>query len=251
MNTQPKKIKILHLEDLSEDVELVERELKKGQFAFEKIVVDNKKTFEKALEEFSPDIVLSDHSLPSFNSFEALQIVQAKGLPIPFILITASMPDEFAVAVMQKGADDYIIKDRLQRLNTAIHNSLEKYRLEKEKQEFLEQIAINEKRYRTIIEKSNDMITLTTGDGKILYGSPSITKLFNYTQEELTHTLALDLVHPEDPCGIHRKKKPGFANSWCIYLSANTLKAQKWKLDLVRSHNLQYAQRARHSCHGI
>ena len=128
------KIKILHLEDLPEDAELVEYELQKGKIKFEKRVVDNKEDYEKMLSDFNPDIILSDHSLPSFDSFQALAILKEKKLDIPFILVTATISEEFAVDIMKQGAADYILKDRLQRLPSAVINSLEKHRLEEEQQ---------------------------------------------------------------------------------------------------------------------
>ena len=128
------KIKILHLEDFPEDAELVEYELHKGNIKFEKRVVDNKEDYEKMLSDFNPDIILSDHSLPSFDSFQALAILKEKRLDIPFILVTATMSEEFAVDIMKQGAADYILKDRLQRLPSAVINSIEKQRLEKEQQ---------------------------------------------------------------------------------------------------------------------
>src|SRR3990170_3694715 len=115
-----KTIRILHLEDLPTDAELVSRELKKGKIRFEGLAVDNKNDFIKALAEFSPDIILSDHNLPTLNSIDALRIVRDKGLKIPIILVTAAMSEEFAVNVMKGGAVDYILKDRLQRLPAAV-----------------------------------------------------------------------------------------------------------------------------------
>lgn len=191
-------LKILHLEDLASDAELIERELKKVLPPFEKRVVSNRNDFIKALEEFLPDVILSDHSLPAFDSVQALQLVKEKGLQVPFILITSSMTDEFAASVMREGTSDYIIKDRLQRLPSAVLNSLEKFRLEKEKQQFLDQIAKNEKRFRTLIEKSKDMITLTSAEGQIMYASPSITKVFGYALHEIPTALASNFIHPDD-----------------------------------------------------
>jgi PAS domain S-box-containing protein len=126
------KIKILHLEDTPTDAELIERELKRGKIDFEKIVVSTKADFENALKTFTPDVILSDHSLHSFDSHEALQIVKREGIDVPFILVTAAMSDEFAVNVMKEGAYDYIIKDRLNRLPKAVLNSIERHRLEDE-----------------------------------------------------------------------------------------------------------------------
>lgn len=199
MDTQQShKIKILHLEDLPSDAELVERELKKSDIAYEKIVVDNQLAFENALTGFMPDIILSDHSLPSFDSIQALKILKARYIQIPFILITSTMTDELAVNIMQEGADDYIIKDRLHRLSTAIKNVLEKYQEKKEKQKILDQIAANERRFRTIIEKSTDIKMLSTLDGRFIYGSPAVTTTFGYSYDEFINQKATDFFHPDE-----------------------------------------------------
>ena len=138
-----KPIKILHLEDVPTDAELVEYELQKGNIKFEKRVVDNKNDFVRMLSDFNPDIILSDHSLPSFDSVQAMAILKEKKLDIPFILITATVSEEFAVDIMKQGASDYILKDRLQRLPSAVINSLEKRRLKEEQQASLERLSLH------------------------------------------------------------------------------------------------------------
>jgi two-component system, NarL family, sensor histidine kinase UhpB len=131
------KLKILHLEDMPFDVEMVERELIKGNIEFEILVVDNKTDFEKALDNFLPDIILSDHSLPSFDSAGALELTKNKAPGIPFILVTATVSEEFAVNILKRGASDYILKTNLKRLPAAVQNAIEKSKiiLEKEKAE--------------------------------------------------------------------------------------------------------------------
>lgn len=127
-------LRILHIEDLKTDAELVERELKKQKIDFLKIVVDNKEDFVKNLVDFSPDIILSDHSMPSFNSIEALSILRKTGSTIPFILVTGAMSEEFAVEVMKLGISDYLLKNRLQRLSDAILKAIEKRELQRAKE---------------------------------------------------------------------------------------------------------------------
>ena len=125
-------LKILHLEDLAADAEMVERVLRKAQFRFEKKVVIDKPDFVRALRDFRPDIILSDHSLPAFNSLEALRIAKEEGITVPFILVTATVSEEYAVNVIKEGASDYILKDRLERLPNAVQNALDKRRAEEE-----------------------------------------------------------------------------------------------------------------------
>jgi signal transduction histidine kinase len=126
------KLKILHLEDLASDAELVDRVLKKSGLDFEKKLVTNKEDFIQSLETFAPGIILSDHSLPSFDSQEALKIVKEKGITVPFILITATVSEEYAVSIMKEGAWDYILKDRLQRLPSAIESVMDRFNLERQ-----------------------------------------------------------------------------------------------------------------------
>ncbi|HLI92038.1 MAG TPA: response regulator [Puia sp.] len=125
-------LKILHLEDLPSDAEMVDRVLRKAQLRFEKKVVIDKPDFLKALREFQPDIILSDHSLPAFNSLEALKITREEGNQSPFILVTATVSEEYAVNVIKEGASDYILKDRLERLPNAVQNALDRRRTEEE-----------------------------------------------------------------------------------------------------------------------
>ena len=126
-------LKILHLEDLPDDAELVARELRKAGIIYEAIPAGSKIEFINALKKFSPDIILSDHSLPSFDSHEALKIVKESGILVPFILVTATVSEEYAVNIIKEGASDYILKDRLQRLPNAILGALEKYNLENQR----------------------------------------------------------------------------------------------------------------------
>lgn len=121
-----KNLKILHLEDAEMDADLVDKVLKKGKIAAEIKVVYNKETYVDALIEFVPDVILSDHSLPSFNSEEALHIFLQSGMRIPFILVTATMSEEYAVSVLKAGANDYILKGHLEKLPIAIITAIEK-----------------------------------------------------------------------------------------------------------------------------
>lgn len=125
-------LKILHLEDLPADAEMVARVLRKAKLSFDIRVAIDRSDFLRALREFKPDIILSDHSLPAFNSLEALKITREEGILSPFILVTATVSEEYAVSVIKEGASDYVLKDRLERLPNAVQNALEKRHTEEE-----------------------------------------------------------------------------------------------------------------------
>ncbi|MDB5110735.1 MAG: hypothetical protein JWR67_1849, partial [Mucilaginibacter sp.] len=188
------KLKILHLEDVLTDAELVGIEIKKSYLSFEKLDVDNRIDYINALNEYVPDIILSDHSLPSFNSLEALKILKESFLNIPFILITSTISEEFAVEIMKEGATDYILKDRMQRLPNAIVNALEKFKLEAEHQRASQELSLL---FNTIDEVffSRDVI-----NSKLIQVSPACEKVFGYTGSEMFNTpnLGREILYPAD-----------------------------------------------------
>src|SRR5258706_8617925 len=124
MNTMEKELKILMLEDVEEDAGLFDRVLTKEKIMFTRLRVDTRNEFIESLETFNPDVILSDHALPQFNSIEALKIVQERKVDVPFIIVTGSVSEEFAVSCIKKGADDYVLKSNLARLPLAINHSL-------------------------------------------------------------------------------------------------------------------------------
>ena len=149
------RIRILHLEDLAEDAELVEWHLRKGDFDFEILLVDNRQSYIDALYSYMPDIIISDHSLPSFNSVEALSLKKAWNPSIPFILVTATVSEEFAVLSMKGGASDYILKDRLERLPSSVINCIEKFRAEQEKMKVQKQLLESRANLKAILDNTN------------------------------------------------------------------------------------------------
>ncbi|MEO5683906.1 MAG: PAS domain S-box protein [Chitinophagaceae bacterium] len=149
------KLKILHLEDAHSDAELVNYKLKKSKLEYEMLVADTRDKFIKELKDFLPDIILADNSLPAFDSHEALAALNETGFKIPFILVTGTMPDEAAADLIKKGADDYILKDRLSRLPEAILNALEKYRLKKAQQIIMDELVKSESRLKQTQAISN------------------------------------------------------------------------------------------------
>lgn len=123
------------LEDNEDDVALIERVLRKEKLSFINHQVDSKEEYCEAINTFQPDIVLSDHGLPGFNSLEALKICLKKPVSTPFILVTGTLSDDLAIACLREGADDYILKANLSRLPLAILSAVKKHRLERLKHE--------------------------------------------------------------------------------------------------------------------
>lgn len=180
-----RKFKILYLEDVDTDAVLVERQLQKGHIDFELLVATNRIDFIKALKEFNPEVVLADHSLPTINSFDALDLLDEQGLKIPMILITANLSEELVVEIMKAGAYDYILKDRLQRLPQAVANAVERCAIENERQKYLEKMIASEARYRQIVETAQEGVWLIDENDNTNFVNKKMCEIIGYTPDEL------------------------------------------------------------------
>ncbi len=151
-----KKLKILMLEDMESDAGLVEWTLKKANIKFESKRVDTESEFREGIKTFQPDIILSDHSLPQFNSMDAFKICKEQNLDVPFILVTGTVSEEFAVTSLKDGIDDYILKSNLTRLPVALQSALKQRRLEKLKEKAdIDLMLQNERLLKTNRELDN------------------------------------------------------------------------------------------------
>jgi len=129
---------------------------------------------EAALEERTWDIVISDHSMPAFSSSAALELLRAKGfVDMPFIIVSGQIGEDVAVAAMKAGAHDYIMKDNLARLNTAIERELREAEGRRERRRA-------EEKYRSIFENSVEGIFQTTVEGRFVTANPALARMFGY-----------------------------------------------------------------------
>lgn len=179
------KLKILHLEDSSSDAGLIHRELKKGGIEFEVKLVENEAGFVSGLNEFLPDIILSDHSLPSFDSLSALKIVREKQVKVPFILITGTTSEENVVTIMREGAWDYILKDNLQRLPNAVKQAVEKYRSQEAKSKAEFELASAHRKILFHIENSPLGFIEWDNKFKVKSWSKRAEEIFGWNEEEI------------------------------------------------------------------
>ena len=175
-------LKILIIEDLEEDVGLIERVLKEDMLSFKSIMVDNREQYIKELESFGPHVILSDHSLPQFNSIEALKILRDQGIDIPFILVTGTVSEEFAVRCLKLGAHDYVLKSNLARLPAALKNAMQQHASEmKRKRAEINLIRQNKKLRKINSELDNFVYSVSHNlRGPLL----SVLGLVNLTQHE-------------------------------------------------------------------
>lgn len=141
-----KKLNILIVEDNDSDADLLYRELKKTGLDFITEIVETKADFENALEKFSPDIILSDFSLPAFDAVSAFRIKQIKCPLVPFIIVSGTIGDENAVDLIKEGVTDYALKDKLYALPNKINRALKEATDERQKREADEELKLQNRK---------------------------------------------------------------------------------------------------------
>jgi signal transduction histidine kinase len=118
-------LQILHLEDSELDHELTLAHLKRGGLRAQVRRIDSEAEFLGALDERDWDAIISDYNLPGFSGLVALDLLEASGRDVPFILVSGEIGEDTAVEAMRNGASDYLLKNNLARLVPALLHAVE------------------------------------------------------------------------------------------------------------------------------
>ena len=186
-------INVLMVEDNPADVELCVRELKKAGFDPQVDVNQTSHEFAASITAKSYDVILADYSLPAWNGFQALELLQQMNKEVPFLLVTGTLDDQAAVEFIQKGGADYIHKDRLARLPVAVQRALERKVLREEAAQSGSRNASDRQRVEEAItslaafaQRNPNPVLEFTRDGKLTY--------FNEAAREMAKSLGKE--HP-------------------------------------------------------
>lgn len=186
--------RVLILEDLPSDVALATREILKVLPDSEILVAEDEPGFTSAMENFAPDIVISDYRLPAYDGLSALRYVLEKSPFTPVIILTGSMNEDTAVECMKAGAVDYVIKEHVKRLGPAISNALQVKALKIEREEALQKLIRSEARFRNIFETHSAVkLIIDPENGRILDANKSAETFYGWTKTELMQKKMSDI----------------------------------------------------------
>lgn len=191
-------LRILQLEDNADDAELELVQLRRAGLEFISQRVETREALVAALEQFRPNIVLADYKLPAFDGKSALLLVRQTHPEIPVVVVSGVLDDEGAVQLLKAGAHDFVLKDRMGRLGTAVQNALTDAHQRRLRQQAEQALRESELRFRSLVEYTSDVIGVATLDGTIRYLSPAASQLSGYEPRELLGRNYLELVVPED-----------------------------------------------------
>ena len=172
----PRNFTLLLVEDNPQDAELILETLRGAGFDPHCRQVDTREDYLRELNA-SPDLILSDFSLPKFDGKAALELLKASGMEIPFIIVSGCIGEEMAVECMKAGAADYLLKDRLGRLPHAVAQALDRKRLLEEKRQ-AEQRLFLETFHDPLTGLPNRALFLDRVNRVILRNRRDTTKIF-------------------------------------------------------------------------
>src|SRR5258705_6401520 len=132
-HAEPKRLRVLMVEDSPADAELLLHELKRGDYEVVATRVETADAMLSALESDSWDVVISDYSMPTFSAPEALKVLRRTERDLPFIIVSGTIGEETAVESLKAGACDFLVKGRLARLIPAIERERREAELRRER----------------------------------------------------------------------------------------------------------------------
>jgi len=192
-----KPLRCLLVEDSENDAALILRQLRSGGYDVSSERVDTAEAMSAALRRHPWDVILADYKMPHFSGPAALELLKASGKGLPFILVSGSIGEEQAVAVMKAGADDYIMKDKLGRLVPTIERELRAAAEWRERKLVEMALQESEKKYRELVEYANSIILRWTNDGKITFLNEFGQKFFGYSEAEILGRHVVGTIVPD------------------------------------------------------
>jgi len=192
------QIKVLMVEDIVEDVEILLREMRIRGLSIVSRRVETGAEYEEALANFAPDLILSDYTLPGFDGTEALQIARSHRPDTPFIFVSGTIGEERAIQALKQGAVDYVLKENRARLVPAIERALREVEDRDARRWAQREREESEERFRFAMNFSSIGMALVAPDGRWLSTNPALCDIVGYGESELLATDVQSITHPED-----------------------------------------------------
>ncbi|MBX3728434.1 MAG: response regulator [Candidatus Sumerlaeia bacterium] len=193
-------LRILIAEDSEDDALLVVRTLRRAGMAIDWHRVETVDELRRALRDGAWDVVLSDYSMPRLDGLKALTIVRGHDMDVPFIVVSGSIGEELAADVIRAGAQDVLMKDRLDRLAGVLERELADARLRRRHRTDADALAESQERLQLALDATQDGIWDLRFDGNRHFFSDRMYTMLGYepVSPEETPAFLYEHMHPED-----------------------------------------------------
>ncbi|HLX80463.1 MAG TPA: EAL domain-containing protein [Burkholderiales bacterium] len=197
----PERIRILLVEDVATDAEIELRELRRAGMSVEHRLVDSEEKFRLEIGRFAPHLIISDFSMPQFDGMAALALAHDLHPEIPFLFVSGTIGEEYAIRALRSGATDYVLKSNLLRLPAAVERALQDARDRRARRKAEKKLAEARQRLNSIYEAMPDMLwSVEMPSERLVYVSPAAQAIYGHSAEEFIADpdLWISVVHPGD-----------------------------------------------------
>lgn len=194
-------LRVLIVDDSEDDALLNVLALRRQGFEIDYTRVDTPEAMRERLRTHGWDLVLSDYSMPQFSAQEALKVFQERALIIPFIVVTGTIGEESAVAMMKAGVNDFVLKTHLKRLASVVERELRETTNRRAKYEAETALRESQERYELALRGANDGVWDWNIREDHIYFSPRWKTMLGYGEDELNNPLPetwLTMAHPDE-----------------------------------------------------
>ncbi len=198
-------LRVLQVEDSESDGALIARLLEKAGYRIHSKRVEDPEEMRLQLAGDTWDVIIADHRMARFDAPGALRVLHETGRDIPFILVSGSIGEEQAVAIMKSGAHDYIQKDNLARLVPAVQRELREARSRLERRQAEKDLAESQERLALAIQATQlGTFDYSPQTGKMIW-SEMANRHFGLPPScsEVSYAIFLRGLHPDDRERVH------------------------------------------------
>ena len=194
-------LKVLIVEDLAADAELALRAIADTGVTIRSVRVDNAEDLRRQLRDLKPHVVLSDFSMPEMTGVDALRIVREQCPDIPFIFVSGTIGEERAIDAIKDGATDYVLKEHMARLPSAVERALKETRERRARQAAEQELRETRERLESILTSLHDAVWSVAVPGEhSLFANQAMEQIYGRSASEFIKdpNLWRAVIHPDD-----------------------------------------------------
>ncbi len=192
------RLRVLIVDDSEDDTLLMADQLREAGYDLTYLRVDTAEAMRAALAEQTWSLIIADYTMPRFSGREALQVLQESGLDIPFILVSGTAGENIGVDMMHAGAQDFILKSSLSRLQPAVARELSDMAARRKARVAEDAARAASESYRTIFECSPAVILAFDREGTLTQVNPAFEHAFEMDSEAVVGRPIWEVLgHPE------------------------------------------------------
>ena len=200
-------LRVLVVEDSEDDTELELRQLRSGGYDLKWERVETPEAMSSALDREQWDVIICDYRMPNFNAPAALKLVQDRKIDIPFIIVSGTIGEDTAIAMMKAGAHDYLMKNKLARLVVAVERETSEAKIRREKKKTEEELQRSEQSFRSISENAHDGMIVALRNGAYIFANRRASEITGYAINEILKVGLEGIAYPDESLKLSERRK--------------------------------------------